>query len=935
MADNSTATSAFVRRLLPWTLAGGFLILYLITLNPWVGVNSLDVLSRLTGRDGDILLTSPLLYLLTLPIKGVSLAQLPAVANVLAALCAAGVIGILARCVNLLPHDRTREQRMRGQIDGGPLRSRFAWAPPIFAAGLLGLQLTFWEQATALTGEMLDLLVFAFLIQCLLEYRIRLKERWLWAFAAAYGAGVTNNWALIAFAPAFLIALVWIRAWSFFNAGFLIRMLLLGLAGLTLYLLTPVVLSAQRDDVSLWIGLKSIWVHQKNYLLGIPRGRALLVAAVSLLPLALVGIRWVGAKGTSMETMLNVATVAGLQIAWLAGNIFFAFDPAFSPRQMVHLDPASGGLPLLTLAFTGALASAYFLGYLLVLGSEKPEKAWDRPGTAVSGLIQLGFGLSLLATIGVPAALLFKNFPAIRSANGPVLRELADALTAPLPAQPTLVLADDAVTYGLVSFKLAATPAMPNHLVMLTPKGSSRTYRRALASRNGTDWPELQEMATQEENVAGKFMLLVARAAETNRAYYLHPSQSIPSESTWPTPAGAIQRLHLYTPDQITPPKLAAAELKSALDWWQAAQPQLDRAVAAADFGSANGRMACTVWSRAANGIGVLLQQGQLYDDAAKQFALALRLNGQNTSAKINLAVNAALKKQELPALDLEKLGSGRWPIEIINQGGPLDEPVLLTKLGRGLVTSPDRLVRRAAIAFQRAMELNPTLLGPQLGFAEACQVAGQFELALKTVKAAQKLPFEAADTLQAAYLEASALFMLKRPDEAERLLNAQLKAFPEAVQLIDLLSYYYLSIPKLEAAIPLLEQWTRLSPSDPGPLMRLTAIFMDRAQFDRALVMLETVIRINPDNIVAKANQAICLLRVDRLTEAKREYENLARKFPEEPLFQYGLGQVADKQKEPKVALRHFENYLQLAPTNTAEFSAVATRVNQLKAGQ
>ena len=280
MAENSSAAHGFPQRLLPWLLAGLFLAVYLVTLNPWIGVHSLDPLARITGRDGDNLLTSPLTYLVTLPIKGLSLAQLPAVANALSAIMGAAVIGVLARCVALLPHDRTREQRMRGQGDPGPLRIRLAWAPPIFAAGLLGLQLTFWEQATTFTGEMLELLVFAFSVQCVLEYRVRHNERWLWLFAFVFGAGLTSNWAMFAFAPLFLVALVWIRSWSFFHAGFLMRLGLAGALGLSFYLLTPLVFGAGNSDSGFWSSLRSILITQKTYLLGLPAGRAALVAVV-------------------------------------------------------------------------------------------------------------------------------------------------------------------------------------------------------------------------------------------------------------------------------------------------------------------------------------------------------------------------------------------------------------------------------------------------------------------------------------------------------------------------------------------------------------------------------------------------------------------------------------------------------------------------------
>jgi hypothetical protein len=313
MAENSSAPHGFPQRVLPWALAGVFLVVYLVTLNPWVGANSLDLLTRISGRDGDNLLTLPLVYVLTLPIKGLGLAKLPVVTNVLAAVLGALVVGILARCVALLPHDRTREQRMRGQSEPGPLRIKLAWAPPVFAAGLLGLQLTFWEQATTFTGEMVDLLVFAFCVQCLLEYRVRQNERWLLALALAFGLGMANNWAMFAFAPLFLVAVVWTRAWSFFHNGFLVRMTLSGMLGLGLYLLMPLVVSSTAgSETSFGSALNSVLVMQKSYLIGVPRGRSLLVAIVTLLPLALIGIRWVGAKGTSMETILNIAAVAVL-----------------------------------------------------------------------------------------------------------------------------------------------------------------------------------------------------------------------------------------------------------------------------------------------------------------------------------------------------------------------------------------------------------------------------------------------------------------------------------------------------------------------------------------------------------------------------------------------------------------------------------------------
>ena len=60
---------------------------------------------------------------------------------------------------------------------------------------------------------------------------------------------MTNNWAMIGFFPAFVVALVWIKGLSFFNLRFLGRMSLCGLAGLSLYLLLPLVARCRRHLV--------------------------------------------------------------------------------------------------------------------------------------------------------------------------------------------------------------------------------------------------------------------------------------------------------------------------------------------------------------------------------------------------------------------------------------------------------------------------------------------------------------------------------------------------------------------------------------------------------------------------------------------------------------------------------------------------------------
>ena len=94
---------------------------------------------------------------------------------------------------------------------------------------------------------MFDLLLFAYVVRCLLEFRIDERESWLMRAAFVFGVGMTNNWAMIGFFPLFLVALVWIKGLSFFNLRFLARMSLCLLAGLSLYLLLPLVQSLSDD----------------------------------------------------------------------------------------------------------------------------------------------------------------------------------------------------------------------------------------------------------------------------------------------------------------------------------------------------------------------------------------------------------------------------------------------------------------------------------------------------------------------------------------------------------------------------------------------------------------------------------------------------------------------------------------------------------------
>ena len=201
----------FVPRFLPWLLAVASFAVYWFTLNRWVSLLNLNCVARISGWTWQPELMSPISFLVTYPFRWLPAPQIPLALNLFTAGCAALTLGLLARSVALLPHDRTEAQRKREHSDFSFLTLGSAWLAPVLAVLVCGLQMTFWENATNCTGEMFDLLLFAFVIWSLLEYRLDEREGRLFLASVVYGASLANNWAMMGFFPAFVAAMVWIR----------------------------------------------------------------------------------------------------------------------------------------------------------------------------------------------------------------------------------------------------------------------------------------------------------------------------------------------------------------------------------------------------------------------------------------------------------------------------------------------------------------------------------------------------------------------------------------------------------------------------------------------------------------------------------------------------------------------------------------------------
>jgi len=322
------AEKSFISTLLPWMIAGALAIVYLLTVNHWISFNNMHAVARATGQTWTSETYAPLFVLVTAPFHWLPEAAVPLALNLFSVVCAYFVLVLLARCVTILPQDRTAKQREKGRTAFASLST--AWIPPVLAVLVCGLQLTFWEDATSLSLGTFDLLLFAYAVRCLLEYRIDKRESWLFRAAVIYAAAATDSWVIVALSPFFLAAIIWIMGLSFFQLRFVSRLFLCLLVGALLFLYLP--LLHAKSDGFFWEPLKQNLATElfpvKVVFRGLPHYIQFYLVLTSILPIFVISIRWKSSFGDTSKTGAALATwvLTLAHLALLIVCIWAAFD---------------------------------------------------------------------------------------------------------------------------------------------------------------------------------------------------------------------------------------------------------------------------------------------------------------------------------------------------------------------------------------------------------------------------------------------------------------------------------------------------------------------------------------------------------------------------------------------------------------------------------
>src|SRR5665213_978518 len=554
---------AGINHRLPRYVVLAALLIYGLTLSRGTTVNSLPLAAKVAGWDWMPLANEPLTWLLTLPLRGLPAGWIPVSLNLCFAVCGALTLGLLARSIELLPWDCLPEENKKwiGQL------------PVLLACAVCGLEFNFWQEATAAAGVMVNQLLLAAGIWCLLEYRAGRELRWLNAAALVWGLGMAENWVMLLNLPLFVAALIWLRRERFFNWDFLLRMALLGLAGFSFYALLPLVNGINPHSPwsfgDAWLAsLKTTWnIFLALYIDFWARHRLMTVAFLLyfLIPTLsfLVRLQDRGTSNTSKAERFQLWIYRALRVGLLFACLWLAFDPGIGPQQIL-LRQFGVSLPLLSFDYLNALGIGFLAGNLLFVSQITPERRGRGLAGKINSWLRHRAPAILVILSGlIIAGLAARNAPAILLPNRQPLENFGALAVASLPAGGGIVLGDDASKLAVFQAALSHQSESRRWLAVDINSLPLPAYRAALERRQPLGWLTAQN---RHELKPLDMLRLLNQLAQTNRIFYLQPTPGhYFFELFCPQPHDALVELKFYEKDQagglpLSPPALAAGE---------------------------------------------------------------------------------------------------------------------------------------------------------------------------------------------------------------------------------------------------------------------------------------------------------------------------------------------------------------------------------------
>jgi tetratricopeptide (TPR) repeat protein len=816
---------------------------------------------------------------------------------------------------------------------------------------------------------MFDLLLFAFVIWSLLEYRLDEREWRLFLASVVYGAGMANNWALVGFFPAFAAAIVWIRGLSFFKLRFLQRMVLCGLLGMTLYLLLPLlVVIAGKVPMTFWEALKTSLVPQYNVLklyffccLHPSQHLEFLALLLAyLMPLSVMAIRWKASFGDHSPTGLALTSFLFHLVcaALLVFCIWMTFDPPFSPRYL------NLGTPLLTLYYLGALSIGYFSGYFLLIFGKAPgshsQPPRPEPFQFLDPLVVVGFWVLVVATV---TGLAYRNAPQIRAANDDTFQKYASFVEENLPRSGGILLSDDPYRLFFVEAALARDGRAKDFLPLDTQSLNWPAYLRFLHNKFPQKWPEL--VSPKEVKPLNPIGLIGALTmlARSNELYYLHPSFGYYFEQFYQEPRGLAYKLKTLPGDTLLPPLPDKNQIAENQAFWARVETQafapIKRAVTPPDPNAPhswgwrmldifhvpreqnqNAILAGTFYSRSLNFWGVQLQRAGDLTNAAACFILAEEVNPDNFVAQINLRFNQSLRAGKSVPLDLSKTTSDQFGKYrdwngVLNANGPFDEPSFCFVEGINLAAQ-NGFFRQAVAPLARVRELEPDNLVARLWLGQIYVMSRLPDRALEALRDPLEQPerFSLAKMNETQLNVTAAAAYLQKNDFARgtQLLETEIALHPDDTNLLNATVQAYLNHSLFTNALVIIDRQLKLAPNDPAWLFKQGNVSFQLKADDDAIAAFTRVLATQTNNPSVLFNRALACLNSGKLDAARADYKTLQQSFTNSFQVAWGLGEIAWRQHDTNEAIKNYKLYLANANTNTEEATNVMQRLRELK---
>jgi tetratricopeptide (TPR) repeat protein len=919
--NESGAAVRFATSGLPWCLAAGMFALYLATLEHWVTFDSLRTVTSLSGLNWRPELQGPVISVVTYPLHWLPASAVALALNGFTALCAALALGLLARSVALIPHQQTEGQRQRlPPSAAGLLAIPNGWLPPTLAVLVCGLQLSFWQHAIAVTGEMFDLLLFAYAARCLLEYRLAPRNTWLLRFAFVYGLAIAEDWAMVAFAPAFLLALARLKGLAWFNREFfeftleccgstkvsvwrrilmfidsyvsvrlLTRFAGCGLLGVSLVLLLPLLASwSPNSHVNFWPALHYILGFYKGQLTNFPRAAVLIICATSLVPVLFIGMRW-GGVAVVLFPSLNLLAAATLHLAhgiFLALCLWLTLDPFFSPRGLGFEFPC---LPLYYLAGLGA---GYYSGYFLLLFGTNPLEVPSRP-TALARIANRGLvWLIGLLPVAIPALLLYKNLPEIRMAKKPAV-EYSAQLERCLPPPGAVILSDEPFRLVFLQSLLVRHQQLSNYLLIDSALlEQEQSYFHFLQTQH----PRFKSALTStnlltRSNGTPVLTPLVQQLAGSHEIYYLHPPFGSIAEVFYAQPHGLFYQLKPLT--SLHPPPLPGILLSENRAFWQALEseqfPELLRRLQPSPQPTSWGL------ARLLNVLRFPHLPGGLQTSDSEPLARTLlrgNIQGEKERGAVILGADYSL------ALNC-------WGVEL-QKAGMFPEATHHFELARQF--NPDNVAARLNLQFnQDNLAHKPVII---LSPTEARDRLGQFRSWAQVLLVNGPLD-EPNSCAQLGSLFAEAGCYRQSVQQFER---AKVLA-PNFTSAVAGLARSLLTLGENAASLAEAQHALFMEPQNTEALFVKGIALSKLDAHSEVILPMTRVLDVQTTNVTARLYRAVAYMKTDNLDAAQKDYEVAALANPSAYQAYFGLAEIAYRKNDSQTAIRNCQLYLETAP--------------------